>query len=393
MTNLINEVCEEEPTAAQKNALPPLRRRDFVRLSALGAAAYAGVKAPPLFAADKDKVVMGFIYVGPRDDYGYNQAHFEGKTALAKLDWVKAVDEERVPETIEVQKTMDSMINLSGAQVLFPTSFGYFDPHILKYAKKYPKVMFLHCGGLWDEAKHPKNVGSYFGYIDEAVYISGLVAGHMSKTGKLGFIAAMPIPQVLRNINSFTLAARSVNPKITTSVVFTGGWSNPVKEAEAANSLIDQGVDVLTCHVDSPKVVVETAEKRGIFSCGYHTNNAALAPKGFLTGAEWNWSQLYLDYAALLKEGKPIPNLMRGGIKEGIVKVSPYGKVVSDAAKAAADAKIKQFMQGDFVVYQGPIKDNTGKEVIPAGKSYGQKDIALESMDWLVEGVVGSAKS
>ena len=141
--------------------------------------------------------------------------------------------------------------------------------------------MFLHCGGLWDETKHPKNVGSYFGYIDEAVYISGLVAGHMSKTGKLGFIAAMPIPQVLRNINSFTLAARSVNPKITTSVVFTGGWSNPVKEAEAANSLIDQGVDVLTCHVDSPKVVVETAEKRGIFSCGYHTNNAALAPKGF----------------------------------------------------------------------------------------------------------------
>jgi simple sugar transport system substrate-binding protein len=214
----------------------------------------------------------------------------------------------------------------------------------------------------------------------------------MSKTGKLGFIAAMPIPQVLRNINSFTLAARSVNPKITTSVVFTGGWSNPVKEAEAANSLIDQGVDVLTCHVDSPKVVVETAEKRGIFSCGYHTNNVALAPKGFLTGAEWNWSQLYLEYASLLKEGKPIPNLMRGGLKEGIVKVSPYGKVVTDAAKAAADAKIKQFMAGDFVVYQGPIKDNTGKEVIPAGKSYGQKDIALESMDWLVEGVVGSAK-
>ena len=353
MNSSINDVCDDDNTAP-KTALPPLRRRDFVRLTALGAAAYAGVKAPQVFAGDKDKVVMGFIYVGPRDDYGYNQAHFEGKTALAKLDWVKAVDEERVPETIEVQKTMDSMINLSGAQVLFPTSFGYFDPHILKYAKKYPKVMFLHCGGLWDETKHPKNVGSYFGYIDEAVYISGLVAGHMSKTGKLGFIAAMPIPQVLRNINSFTLAARSVNPKITTSVVFTGGWSNPVKEAEAANSLIDQGVDVLTCHVDSPKVVVETAEKRGIFSCGYHTNNAALAPKGFLTGAEWNWSQLYLEYAALLKDGKPIPNLMRGGLKEGIVKVSPYGKVVSDAAKAAADAQ--RVAARDLHVIPGPIE-------------------------------------
>jgi basic membrane protein A and related proteins len=375
-----------------KTFTPSTSRRGFMQgVAAAAAVGYAALKGPWAWAANK--ITLGFIYVGPRDDFGYNQAHFEGKTALAALDWVKAIDEENVPETIEVQKTMESMINLSGAQVLFPTSFGYFDPHILKFAKKYPKIQFLHCGGLWDEKKHPKNVGSYFGYIDEAVYISGVVAGHMSKTGKLGFIAAMPIPQVLRNINSFTLGARTANPKATTSVVFTGGWSNPVKEAEAASSLIDQGVDVLSCHVDSPKVVVETAEKRGVFSCGYHTNNAPLAPKGFLTGAQWNWIEVYKQYAELLRDGKPIPNLMRGGLKEGIVKVSPYGAVVTEAAKKAADAKIQQFMQGDFVVYQGPLKDNTGKEVIPAGKSYGQKDIALESMDWLVEGVIGSTKS
>jgi len=335
---------------------------------------------------------MGFIYVGPRDDYGYNQAHFEGKSAIAKQSWIKAVDQENVPETIAVQKAMESMINLDGAQVIFPTSFGYFDPHILKIAPKYPKVMFLHCGGLYDASKHPKNVGSYFGYIDEAVYISGIVAGHMSKTGKLGYIAAMPIPQVLRNINNFTMAARSVNPKITVQVVFTGGWSNPVKEAESANSLIDQGADVLTCHVDSPKVVVETAEKRGVYSCGYHADQSRLAPKGFLTGAEWNWSKVYLDYATLISKGAKIPNLIRGGFKEGLVKSSPYGKAVSAKAKAHADKVRAQFMKGDFVVYQGPIKDNTGKEVIPKGKSYGQTDIWLESMNWLVEGVVGSAK-
>jgi simple sugar transport system substrate-binding protein len=257
---------KEEDKAADK-AVDQGRRTALKSLAGLGIGAVAGgFGIGEAWAQAAKKVTMGFIYVGPRDDYGYNQAHFEGQSAIVKQSWIKAVDQEHVPKTIAVQKAMESMINLDGAQVVFPTSFGYFDPHILKIAPKYPDVMFLHCGGLYDASKHPKNVGSYFGYIDEAVYVSGIVAGHMSKTGKLGYIAAIPIPQVLRNINNFTMAARSVNPKITVQVVFTGGWSNPVKEAESANSLIDQGVDVLTCHVDSPKVVVETAEKRGVYS-------------------------------------------------------------------------------------------------------------------------------
>ena len=344
----------------------------------------------PAFAAKKVK--MGFVYVGPRDDYGYNQSHYEGLQGVSKQSWVKSSDQENVPETIEVQKVMESMINLDGTKVLFPTSFGYFDPHILKMAKKYPDITFLHCGGLWDSEKHPKNVGSYFGYIDEPVYLSGLVAGYTSKTKKLGFIAAMPIPQVLRNINSFTMAARSVDPSITTTVVFTGGWSNPVKEAEAANSLIDKGIDVLTCHVDSPKVVVQTAEKRGVYSCGYHTNNGPLAPKGFLTGAEWNWGKVYSDYAEMIKNDQKIPNIVRGGLKEGIVKSSPYGMAVSADAKAHADRVREEFMRGRFVVYKGPIKDNQGNTIISVGKSYKQTDVWLESMDWLVEGVIGSTK-
>src|SRR5437588_7755499 len=250
---------------------------------------------------------------------------------------LKVIEEEKVPETDAVEKTMESMINLDGATLLFPTSFGYFDPHILKEAQKNTKVTFLHCGGLYVPGKHPENVGSYFGYIDEAQYVAGIVAGLTTKSNKLGFIAAKPIPQVLRNINSYTLGARSVNPKVTTTVIFTGDWSMPVKEAEAANSLIGQGADVLTAHVDSPKVIVETAERRGAFVTGYHANQSALAPKGYLTGAEWNWGKVYTDYIEAIQGGKSYPHLLRGGLKEGFVKVSPYGKAVSPAAKKTAD--------------------------------------------------------
>jgi hypothetical protein len=141
------------------------------------------------------------------------------------------------------------MINLDGATLLFPTSFGYFNPHVLRLAGKYPKVRFEHAGGLWTE-KDPKNVGSYFGYIDEAQYVAGIVAGHSTKSGKLGFVAAKPIPQLLRNVNAFMLGAKLANPNATLQVIFTGDWSMPVKEAEATNSLVDAGVDVITCHVD-----------------------------------------------------------------------------------------------------------------------------------------------
>jgi basic membrane protein A and related proteins len=334
-------------------------------------------------------LTIGFIYVGPKSDYGYNQSHAEGAAVIAKMPGIKIREEEMVPETLAVEKTMESMINLDGATVLFPTSFGYFDPHILKEAKKYPNVKFLHCGGLYQEGKHPTNVGSYFGYIDEAEYVSGIVAGLTTKSNKLGFIAAKPIPQVLRNINAYTLGAKSVNPKVTTNVIFTGDWSMPVKEAEAANSLIDQGVDVLTMHVDSPKVIVELAERRGAFVTGYHVNQAALAPKGYLTGAEWNWGKVYTDYVSWFQNDKPFPHLLRGGLKEGFVKVSPYGKAVSAAAKKKADAAKAKFMAGTMVIYKGPLKDNAGKEVIPAGTEEKQTDIALEKMDYLVEGVVG----
>ena len=347
--------------------------------------------------ASADDLKLGFIFVGPKDDYGYNQAHAQGEAGISGLSGVKTVDEAQVPETVAVEETMRDMITQDNVNVLFPTSFGYFDPHIIKVAKQFPDIQFLHCGGLYAEGKTPKNVGSYFGYIDEAEYICGIVAASSSKTGKIGFIAAKPIPQVLRNINSYTLGAQTVNPKISVQVIFTGDWSLPVKEAEAANSLVDQGADVLTCHVDSPKVVVQTAEKRGVYVTGYHANQSAMAPKGYLTGAEWDWTNVYGMYIKLLQSGKTldnggIPHMFRGGIKDGFVKISPYGSAVSEQGKTAAEAAKAQFMAGTMVIYKGPISDNKGKVVIPAGTSLDQKDPGLEKMDYLVAGVVGSTQ-
>ncbi|WP_028228773.1 BMP family ABC transporter substrate-binding protein [Paraburkholderia ferrariae] len=360
-------------------------RRDF--LKSAGALAL-GSALPFDLAFGAEPLTVGVIYVGSRGDYGYNQAQAQAAAVIKKLPNVKVVEEENVPETVAVQKTMEAMIEQDGATLVFATSFGYFDPHVLKMAAKYPKVRFAHCGGLW-KSGDPANIASYFGYIDECQYLSGVVAGHASKSKKIGFVAAKSIPQVLRNINSFTLGAQSVDPSITTHVIFTGDWSMPVKEAEATNSLVDQGCDVLTCHVDGPKVVIETAEKRGAMSCGYHASQAALAPKGYLTGAEWDWATPYKALVADAQTGKPQPNILRGGLKEGFVKMSPYGPKVTAEARANADAVKAQMMAAQYVIFKGPMKDNKGADVIPAGTSHVQTDIALESMNYLVAGVVG----
>jgi basic membrane protein A and related proteins len=335
-------------------------------------------------------ITVGVIYVGPRDDYGYNQAQAQAAAELKKMPGVKVVEEENVPETAAVQKSMTGMIAQDGATLILPTSFGYFDPHMLAIAAKNPDVRFSHCGGMWTEGKHPKNTASYYGYIDECQYLNGVIAGHMSQSGKIGFVAAKPIPQVLRNINAYVLGAQSVKPGITCNVIFTGDWSMAVKEAEATNSLADQGCDVFTMHVDGPKVVVETAAKRGKMVCGYHASQAKLAPNAYLTGAEWNWLTAYTTFIEAARSGKPHPNFIRGGLKEGFVKTSAYGAMVPDAAKKSADGTKAKMVAGSFDIFKGPLKDNKGNIVIAAGKSYKQTDIELEKMNYLVEGVVGS---
>jgi simple sugar transport system substrate-binding protein len=366
-----------------------LSRRQLLRSTAAGAAVGLA-SALPLRSAYAADTTIGFIYVGPKDDYGYNQAHAEGAASLKGMEGVTIVEEENVPETVDVQKTLESMINLDGATLLFPTSFGYFDPHMLAMCEKYPDIQFRHCGGLWSEDKHPKNAGSYFGYIGLGQYLNGIVAGHTTKSKKIGFVAAKPIPQVLQNINSYLLGAQAVDPEVACQVIFTGEWSLAVKEAEATNALVDQGVDVITCHVDGPKVVVETAAGRDAFVCGYHANQSALAPEKYLTGAEWNWANVYKMYVDKQLAGEPLPNFTRGGIADGFVKMSPLGPAVSDEARKQFEATLDEIKEGGFAVIKGPLKDNKGNVVATEGQSFPETAIELESMDYLVEGVLGS---
>ncbi|MFA5951691.1 MAG: BMP family ABC transporter substrate-binding protein [Hyphomicrobium sp.] len=364
-------------------------RRSFLKSTA-GLAGLAAAGVWPTSQALAAELTVGFIYVGPKDDFGYNQAHAEGAAAIKSISGIKVVEEESVAETVDVQKSMESMINFDNAALLFPTSFGYFDPHILALAKRNPKVRFEHCGGLWSADKHPQNVGSYFGYIGMGQYLNGITAGHATKSKKIGFVAAKPIPQVLLNVNSFLLGARSVDPAITCQVIFTGEWSLAVKEAEAVNALADQGVDVVTCHVDSPKVVMETGKSRNCFLCGYHANQSTLAPDKYLTGAEWNWATVYKKMIEETKAGTPVANFVRGGLAEGFIKMSPLGPAVSEKSRNQFEAAKAEILKGSFAAIKGPLKDNAGKVIATEGQSFKETDVALESMSYLVEGVIGS---
>lgn len=339
-------------------------------------------------------VTAGFIYVGPKDDYGYNQAHADGAARMAAASpWIKLVEEASVPETTAVEESMRSMIEQNGAKLLFPTSWGYFDPHSLKLAKEFPDVQFLHPNHPLDDT-HPSNVGSYYSSLVEPAYLTGIVAAHMSKTGKIGFVIPKPIPVVLQEVNSFTLGARSVKPDIVVQAIFTGDWSLPLKEAEATNSLVDQNADVIISRVDNQKTVITTAEQRGVMSCGYHIDQASVAPKGYLTGVEWDWGKIYSTYAELTRDGKSlmdggIPRVIWGGLKEGFSRISSYGPAVSPDAKAAAEAAKAKLLDESLTIFAGELKDNRGQVVIPAGESYSRQDPRLDSIDWLVEGVVG----
>jgi basic membrane protein A and related proteins len=361
-----------------------LSRRRLLKGAAAGIVA-AGTGARVAQAAN---VTIGIVYVGPRDDFGWNQAHAVAIKALKTLPGVTAVEEENVPETDACAKSMESMVNLDGANIVLGTSFGYFDPFMVDLAKKYAKVEFRHAAPLWNAAKHPKNLGSYFGYLNQAHYVDGVAAGLSTKSNKLGFVAAKPIASVLSNINSFMLGAKKTNPNAIVQVIFTGDWSLPVREAEAVNALIDAGCDVITCHVDGPKVVVETAEKRGAKTCGHNSNQGPLAAKGFITGAEYKWETIYKGYATNLAAGKPLPNMVAGGYEGDMVQNSPFGAGASDAARKAATAAVAD-LRAKKPIYVGPLKDNkTGKVVID--KSYDNLDPYLDQMNYLLEGVVGS---
>jgi basic membrane protein A len=338
-------------------------------------------------SSSADGQTVGFLYVGPKNDFGYNQAAYEGSLEVEKnVPGTKLIQAENVPETSEASRVMEKMIK-DGATTIFATSYGHLQP-MLAVAKKHPEVTFEHQGGV----KSGANVGTYFGQIYEAQYLTGMAAGLATKSNKLGYVVAVPIPQTLLNINAFELGAQSVNPKAETTVVFTGGWCDPAKQKEAADTLIQGGADVLSQHQDCTKTIVETTEKAGAMSVGYHADASSLAPNGWLTGSVWNWGPLYTDIVKTIGEGKWKGSEYDADYRVGfadsdIIELAPFGSAVTPEIEKEVMAKQKEMKAEDFFPFQGPVVDQSGKTQIPAGENPSPTE--LEKTDYLVKGVVG----
>jgi len=345
--------------------------------------ASAPTAAPGAAPGAAKKVKVGFLYVGPVDDYGYNYAAEQGRQYMQKAlgDKVETVFAENVPEDANAERVMEQMIK-DGATLIFPTSYGHYGPAV-NVSKKHPDVTFLHQGGL-EPSEH---VSSYFGEIWQMVYATGVAAGKMTKTNKLGYIVAFPIPQTLLNVNAFELGAKSVNPNATTTVVFTANWCDPAKNSEAANSLVDQGIDVLTQHQDCPKPVIEVAEKRGVMSVGYHADASTVAPKGWITAAIWNWGPLYTKMAQAVLDGTWKTQLVRYGVKDDVVTLAAFGASVPKDVQGQVLKVKADIIAGTLKPFKGPIKDQDGAVKIDGDQP---DTVTLEKTDYLVEGVVGT---
>jgi basic membrane lipoprotein Med (substrate-binding protein (PBP1-ABC) superfamily) len=356
--------------------------RNTLRFVAAALTLALGLGRP--LAAEKPKLVIGAIYVGSVNDYGYNRSFHDALAQIAKdLPGVKVLEAENVPESAEAERVLEGMIR-QGAKLIFPTSFGHQEP-AFKVAKRHPNVYFEHAGG-WMRAP---NFGVFFGSTQMAWYPMGVAAGKMTKTGKLGFVIGMPIGFALGNVNAFQLGARSVNPKAQTIVVVTGGWSDKAKEAAATNALLDQGVDVVAMHVDSPATVIQTAEARGAMSVGFQSIEAqALAPKGWITGLGFTWTRFFTDVASDVMKGQFASSATYRGLGN-MVAVAPFGAAVPEEVRKQV-TEIADKVKDGFNPFTGPITDNQGKVQIPAGQSWGGDKMG--NFDWYAEGVVGKVK-
>jgi len=346
--------------------------------------AFCVALAAPL-AADAPKLIIGAIYVGSVNDYGYNRSFHDALLTVQKnIPGVKLLEAENVPESAEAERVMEGMIQ-QGAKLIFPTSFGHQEP-AFNVAKRHPDVYFEHAGG-WMMAA---NFGNYFGNTQAAWYPMGVAAGKMTKTNKLGFVIGVPIGFAVGNVNAFELGARSVNPAAVTTVVVTGGWSDKAKEAAAANALLDQGCDVLAMHVDSPATIVRTAEARGAMSIGFQSIEArALAPKGWITGLGFTWAPYFTEVAKSVIAGTFKPSSTHLGLGEGMVTVAPFGANVPADVRQVVTASADKIAKG-FNPFTGPIVDNTGVTQIKAGESWGGDKMG--DFKWYVEGVVGKVQ-
>lgn len=325
---------------------------------------------------------VAFVYVSPIGQAGWSHRHDEGRKAVERAlgDRVETTYLESVPEGAQAERVFEDLAR-KGFRLIFGTSFGYMDPMVAA-ARKYPNTIFMHASGF----KTAKNLGTYFGAAEEGRYLTGIAAGRATKTGKIGYVAAFPIPEVLRGIDAFTLGVRSVRPDATVRVAWTSNWSSPDIEKQAAESLLAAGADVLTQHQDTP-ATGEAAEAAGAKWVGYHDDMSAFAPTGWLTASMWDWGPFYVKTAKQVLDGTWKSGQYYGDMADGLVKLAPFGPSVDDATKQLIADREKAIEDGSFAPFNGPITDQAGRERIPAGTSASLAD--LLSIDYLVQGVVG----
>ncbi len=333
-------------------------------------------------SAQAEDLKIGFVYVSPIGDAGWTYQHDLARKALEEKygDKIKTTFVESVAEGADAERVIRKLAQ-DGHQLIFTTSFGYMNPTI-KVAKQFPKVHFEHATGY----KRAKNVSTYLARFYEGRYLAGIVAGKATKSNKIGYVAAFPIPEVVRGINAFTIGARSVNPAVTVSVVWTSSWYDPGKEREAAETLITQGADVLTQHTDST-AVVQAAEDKGIHAVGYHSDMSKYGPKAHLTASTHIWTPYYLQVVDAQMAGTWKSSNTWGGLKEGMVALSGFGPGVTEETKALVAKAAEDIKAGKLHPFQGPLKNQKGAEIVPAGKSMPDED--LLKMGYYVEGIVG----
>ncbi|MBU2513815.1 BMP family ABC transporter substrate-binding protein [bacterium] len=335
----------------------------------------------PTTAAEKLKV--GFVYVSPIGDAGWTYQHDLGRIAMEKAFGGKVVSKyiENVPEGAEAERVIRDLAQ-SGHDLIFTTSFGYMNP-TLKVAKIFPGKFFEHSTGY----KTATNVGTYMCRFYEGRYLTGMVAGKMTKSNVLGYVAAFPIPEVIRGINSFTLGAQKVNPDVKIKVIWVNSWFDPGREREAAETLIVQGADVITHHTDSTAPTL-VAEEKGVYAVAYHSDMSSYGSKAHLTATMHVWDTFYTKVAGDVLNGKWKSEQVWGGIKDGMIKIAPLNPAVPADVADMVNKTEKMIASGEFHPFTGPIKAQDGKLVANAGQVLSDQD--LLSMNYYVEGVLGN---
>ncbi len=373
-----------------------LNKRVLLKVAALSAVAAAalvgcGKKEEPVSVAPAPVVApapkveplkIAFAYVGPVGDGGWSFAHDNGRKALEKEFGDKIVTKfvESVPESADAERVIREFAT-DGNKLIFGTTFGYMEP-MLKVAADFKGVKFEHATGY----KTAENMRTYDSRTYEGAYMAGVIAGAMTKTNTLGVVASVAIPEVIRNINSFTLGAQSSNPKVKTKVVWVNEWFNPPKETEAATSLINGGADILFQNTDSP-AVLKTAEAKGKRAFGWDSDMTAYGPKAHLASAVINWGPYYIKTTQEVLDGKWTTGSSWWGVKEGAIDLVSIADDVPAATKAKIEEVKNGLKDGSFAIWKGPIMDNTGKEQI--AKDTVADDKFLGGLNFYVKGVEG----